>query len=222
MSQLTDDLDSIAEHIRDSLSAKDAAREKALPLCRKVIRHCSDAIRAGHRHQFDQANEQLQLARNLLYQAKQAVAGYSELSNTGFIRDAQKEFAEASLTLALITGKRLPDPTELDIDSAAYLNGLGEAVGELRRYLLDSMRRGDLSRGEELLGAMDDIYNILVTMDFPDTITGGLRHTTDMVRGVLERTRSDLTLLVRQKDLENKLQKFEGANSESNNNRSNM
>jgi len=94
----------------------------------------------------------------------------------------------------------------LGIGSAAYLNGLGEAVGELRRYLLDNMRKGDLSRGEELLSAMDDIYNVLVTMDFPDAITGGLRRTTDMVRGVLERTRSDLTLIIRQKELENRLE----------------
>ena len=109
-----------------------------------------------------------------------------------------------------MAGKQLPSPDELSIDAAAYLNGLGEAVGELRRYLLDSMRRGDLSRGEELLAAMDDIYSVLVTMDFPEAITGGLRRTTDMVRGVLEKTRSDLTLVIRQKDLENRLGEFEG------------
>ena len=210
MNRLTDNLESIADQIRLSFSAKDAAREKALPLCREAIRHCSQAIRAVHRQEFDQATGLLQSAGNLLDQTEQIVNAYSELSNTGFIRDAQKEFAEGSITLALVTGKRLPDPGELGIDSAAYLNGLGEAVGELRRYLLDSMRRGDLSRGEELLSAMDDIYSILVTMDFPDAITGGLRRTTDMVRGVLERTRSDLTLVMRQKDLENKLEKFEG------------
>ena len=209
MNRLTDNLESIADQIRLSFSAKDAAREKALPLCREAIRHCSSAIRAVHRQEFDQATGLLQSARNLLDQTEQIVNAYSELRNTGFIRDAQKEFAEGSITLALVTGKRLPDPGELGIDSAAYLNGLGEAVGELRRYLLDSMRRGDLSRGEELLSAMDDIYSILVTMDFPDAITGGLRRTTDMVRGVLERTRSDLTLVIRQKDLENKLGKFE-------------
>ncbi len=209
MNRLTDNLESIADQIRLSFSAKDAAREKALPLCREVIRHCSQAIRAVHRQEFDQATGLLQSARNLLDKAGEAVAKYNELSNSGFIRDAQKEFAEGSITLALVTGKRLPDPGELGINSAAYLNGLGEAVGELRRYLLDSMRRGDLSRGEELLSVMDDIYSILVTMDFPDAITGGLRRTTDMVRGVLERTRSDLTLVIRQKDLENKLGKFE-------------
>ena len=202
---MTDNLDSIANQIRQSFLAKDAARERALPLCREVIRYCSKAIRAVHRQEFSQAKELLKSSRNLLDEIKQTAAEYNELSYTGLFRDAQKEFAEGSITLALITGKRLPDPDELRVNYAAYLNGLGEAVGELRRYLLDSLRRGDLSRGEELLSVMDDIYTTLTTMDFPDAITGGLRHTTDMVRGVLERTRSDLTLAIRQKDLEEKL-----------------
>jgi len=206
----TDNLEPIADHIRLSFSAKDATREKVLPLCREVIRHCSQAIRAIHRQEFDQAKDLLGSARNLLDEVFQAMVSCSELGYAGFVRDAQKEFAEGSITLALVAGKQLPSPDELSVDAAAYLNGLGEAVGELRRYLLDSMRKGDLSRGEELLAAMDDIYSVLVTMDFPDAITGGLRRTTDMVRGVLERTRSDLTLVIRQKDLENRLEEFEG------------
>ena len=208
MSGLTDNLELIASQIREGFSAKDAAREKVLPLCREVIRHCANAIRAVHRQEFDQAEELLQSARNLLTEAEQGISDYDELSYAGFVRDARKEFAEGSITLALVTGRRLPDPDELGIDAVAYLNGLGEAVGELRRYLLDSMRRGNLSQGEELLSAMDDIYNTLVTMDFPDAITGGLRHTTDMVRGVLERTRSDLTLAMGQKDVVDKLTDF--------------
>jgi len=210
MSKLTDNLESIAERIRQDFSAKDAAREKALPLCRDAIRCCSQAIRAVHRQEFDQATELLKSARNLLTESERAVTAYNELNNTGFVRDAQKEFAEGSIVLALVTGKQLPDPVELGIDAAAYLNGLGEAVGELRRYLLDGMRQGDLSRSEELLLTMDDIYSVLVTMDFPDAITGGLRRTTDVVRGILEKTRSDLTLVMRQKDLEKRLEKFEG------------
>jgi len=208
VSGLTDNLESIANQIRESFSAKDAAREKVLPLCRETIRYCGNAIRAVHRQEFDQAEKLLQSARNLLTEAEQGIAAYGELGYSGFVRDARKEFAEGSITLALVTGNRLPDPDELGIDAVAYLNGMGEAVGELRRYLLDSMRRGDLSQGEELLSAMDDIYNTLVTMDFPDAITGGLRHTTDMVRGVLERTRSDLTLAMGQKSLEGKLTDF--------------
>ena len=210
---LTDNLESIAERIRLSLSAKDAAREKVLPLCRETIRYCSQAIRAVHRQEFDQARELLKSASKLLNDIKQTITAGSELSDTGFFRDAQKEFAEGNITLALVTGKLPSGPDELGIDPAAYLNGMGEAVGELRRYLLDGMRKGDLSRGGELLSAMDDIYNILVTIDFPDAITGGLRRTTDMVRGVLERTRSDLTLVLRQKELEDRLREFERKSS---------
>jgi translin len=179
-----------------------------MPLCREAIRHCGNAIRAVHRQEFDQAAQLLKSARSRLTEVEPAISSYGELSYAGFVRDAQKEFAEASISLALVTGNRLPDPDELGIDAAAYLNGLGEAVGELRRYLLDSMRQGNLSRGEELLSAMDDIYNVLVTMDFPDAITGGLRRTTDMVRGVLEKTRSDLTLAIGQKGLADKLADF--------------
>ena len=210
MSGLTDNLDSIAEQIRLSLSAKDAAREKTLPLCREIIRHSSQAIRAVHRQEFNQAKELLQVAHKLAGEVEQTMAEGNELGYTGFVRDAQKEFAEGSIVLALVTGKSPPGPEEMGVDPAAYLNGLGEAVGELRRYLLDSMRKGDLSRGEELLAAIDDIYNVLVTMDFPDAVTGGLRRTTDMVRGVLEKTRSDLTLVIRQMELEKRLEKPEG------------
>jgi translin len=205
MKGLTDNLEPIADRIRDELTAKDAAREKVLPRCREAIRHCSQAIRAVHRQEFDKAQELLKGARQLLGEAENAGSVYNELGYAGFVRDAQKEFAEGSIILALVTGKPMPAPDELGVDVVSYLKGMGEAVGELRRYLLDSMRRGDLSNGEELLAAMDDIYNTLVTMDFPDAITSGLRHTTDMVRGVLEKTRSDLTLAMGQKGVVDKL-----------------
>ena len=207
---MADNLEMIAEEIRRVLTDKDEAREKVLPLCRDTIRHCSLAIRAIHRQEFAQAEELLQSARKLLDEAERAVAPHHDLRNTGFMRDAQKELAEGNITLVLVTGRQLPEPSRIGVDAAAYLNGMGEAVGELRRYLLDGMRHGDLSRGEELLAAMDEIYSVLVTMDFPDALTGGLRRTTDMVRGVLERTRSDLTLIMRQKDLETRLEELEG------------
>ncbi len=205
-----DKLDAIAEKIRSTLQTKDAAREKVLPLCRDAIRCCSTSIRAVHRREFAEAKKLLRSAHLLLKEAEQAIASYPELNSAGFFRDAQKEYAEGHITLAVVTRKKLPTPEALGVDVAAYLNGMGEAASELRRYLLDSMRQDDLSRCEELLSAMDDIYSILVTMDFPDAVTGGLRHTTDGLRGVLERTRSDLTLVMRQKDLEQKLEKLEG------------
>jgi translin len=209
MARLTDNLDAIADRIRASFANKDAARERILPLCREVIRYSSNAIRALHRQEMDDARKMLDEARRLLDQAEKAVASAGELVRHAVMIDAQKEYSEGCITLALVNGRPPPSPEELRVDPVAYLHGLGEAVGELRRYLLDSMRKGDLSRGEELLSAMDDIYNILVTVDFPDAITGGLRRTTDMVRGVLEKTRSDLTLTIRQKELENRLSDYE-------------
>jgi translin len=140
---------------------------------------------------------------------KTHVAAYPDLYFTGYVQDALKELAEAHIVHALIVGEKIPDPDALGIDYAAYLNGLGEAAGELRRYTLDIIRHGNSERCEKILDAMEDIYSLLVTMDFPDALTGGLRRTTDMVRGVLERTRGDLTIAARQEKLEERLREFE-------------
>ena len=196
----TNNLEDIAEKIRLYFSAKDAAREKALRLSREIIRHSANAIRAIHRQEEANARQLLDSARVLLQELVN-----DDLTHAGFVHDAQKEFAEASITLAIVSGDSLPEPEAIGVSYPAYLNGMGETVGELRRYLLDSLRRDDLSRCEELLAIMDDIYAILITMDSPDGVTYGLRRTTDAVRGILEKTRGDLTLVLRQKVLEEKL-----------------
>jgi translin len=205
LNRITDNLDPIAESVRNIFTAQDRSREKALPLCREIIRHASLAIRAIHRREYDHAVDIIEKARLILESISRDQDILKGLANTNFIRDAQKEYAEAVITLSLVKGEALAAPTDLDIDAAAYLNGMGEAASELRRYLLDSIRNGDLSRCEELLAAMDEIYGTLVTIDFPDAITGGLRRTTDMLRGVLEKTRSDLTVIMRQQELADKL-----------------
>src|SRR5574342_526833 len=148
-------------------------------------------------------------SRDNATEMKAHVASYPDLYFTGYVQDALKELAEAHIVHALITGQKIPDPDTLGVDYAAYLNGLGEAAGELRRYALDIIRHGTSERCEHVLDAMEDIYSLLVTMDFPDALTGGLRRTTDMVRGVLERTRGDLTIAARQEKLERTLREFE-------------
>jgi translin len=205
MKKMTDNLDSYADRIRADLERKDAAREKVLPLCRELIRYASITIRAIHRQELNEAKRLLAEGKKVKEDLAQAVTEWEELRYHGFVRDAQKEYTEANAVFALVTGEPLPDPDDLNVDYPAYLNGLGDTVGELRRYLLDSMRHGDLSHCEEMLSAMDDIYTTLVTIDFPDAVTGGLRHTTDQVRGILEKTRGDITLAVRQQELERKL-----------------
>lgn len=205
MSKPVEDLEAIAAELRPQFATEDAAREKALRSCRQVIRHSADAIRAVHRQEHDKARQLLDSAHELLRELNHDLAGHGRLLHSGFIHDAQKEFAEGYLTLALITGEDLPKPGSLGVSNAAYLDGLGESVGELRRYILDSLRRGDFSRCEELLTIMDEIYGILMTMDFPELLAHGLRRTTDAIRGITERTRGDLTVALRQKNLETKL-----------------
>ena len=209
MGTITDRLELMAEKARKTLAVKDAARERALQLCREALRYSTDAIRAVHRGEYEKGKDLLASARLLLKELHKTLSKHRELFDAGFVYNAEKEYAEGCITHAVIAGGTFPDPDELGISYAAYLNGLGEAVGELRRHLLDCTRRGEISRCEELLGTMDDIYGVLVTMDFPDAITGGLRRTTDIVRGILEKTRGDLTVSLRQRELEQKLAAFE-------------
>ncbi len=196
------DLGPVAEQIRKRLDAKSAAREKGLPNSRQAIRYCANSIRATHRADWDLAQELMGQARAALDTAQEAMRPFPDVYHAGFLHDAEKEYAEARATNALILGTELPGPEELRVGDAAYLNGLAEAIGELRRHALDTMRKGDLARGEQLLEAMDDIYFVLVSMDYPDALTGGLRRTTDVARSIMERTRGDLSLTLIQKNLQ--------------------
>ena len=205
MSKPVEDLETIAAELRPHFAAEDEAREKALRSCRQVIRHSADAIRAVHRQEQDKAKGLLDSAYELLRELNHDLDKHGRLLHSGFVHDAQKEFAEGYITLALIAGESLPRPEALGVSNASYLDGLGESVGELRRYVLDSLRRGDFSRCEELLAIMDEIYGILITMDFPELLAHGLRRTTDAIRGIIERTRGDLTVALTQKELETKL-----------------
>lgn len=209
MKNQSNNLQEIAEGLRQDLLTNDAAREKILPLCRESIRHSAEAIRALHRHEYNAAQESLNIVRDLLKNARETISGCEELYYTGYMHDAQKEYSEACIMQALIKDENLPTNQALGVSASAYLNGMGETVGELRRYVLDAMRKGDVASGENILVKMDDIYSILITMDFPDTLTHGLRRTTDMVRGILEKTRGDLTLAIREDNLVKKLEVWE-------------
>ncbi len=202
-------LDAIEDKIRTSFVAKNAARDAALAKSRELIRHCSLAIRAAHRAEYERAAEILETARSVAEAMKADVAPFPDLYYTGYVQDSLKEFAEANIVHALLTDQLIPDPDAIGVDYAAYLNGLGEAATEMRRYILDIIRHEQLERSEAILQAMDDIYAMLVTMDFPDALTGGLRRETDIVRGVLEKTRGDLTVAWRQEKLEQRLREFE-------------
>lgn len=205
----TDGLQEIGEAAIARLEAVNSARERALAETRQVVRLCANSIRAIHRSEFDTARELLSQAQTILGELVTELESQQKIYWSGYVQDSQKEFAEANITLAIIEGTELPDPQSLRVDDAVYLNGLAEAAGELRRHVLDTIRRGELDRAEHILGVMDDIYGLLVTVDYPDAVTSGLRRSTDMVRGVLERTRGDLTMSRQQRELTDALARAE-------------
>ncbi|MCH7587088.1 MAG: haloacid dehalogenase [Chloroflexi bacterium] len=196
-----DNLDEIGERIHGYLDEKNTARDVALQNSRTLVRNCSQAIRAVHRNDRDLAQERLRSARDLVGKLRGLLTTYPDLYFAGYTRDALKEYAEASIVYAIVGNETLPDPHDLGIEYSAYLGGLGEAAGELRRRILDILRHDDMQECERLLEVMEDIYGFLVTVDYPDALTGNLRRITDMVRGVTERTRGDLTTSIQQREL---------------------
>ena len=208
---MTDQLDLICEQIRREFDQKTALRDEALKQARELTRHASLAIRAIHREDHAEAQAEIDLARELT----QALTGtlrteHPDLFFAGYTQDAIKEYCEACLTVAMIKGEPLPTPQELDAEPPAYLNGLTETLGELRRRCLDLLRPGYSAEVERLLAMMDDVFTQLVTMDYPDAITDGLRRRTDLARGIIERTRADITVSFRQNELESKLDRLSG------------
>jgi translin len=214
MSNLEEDLQAlipISDAIREQLTAMNTARDAAISQSRELIRHCAECIRAIHRHEWEQADAQKAIIQSATDELKKTVADYPELYHTGYTQDALKEVVEAFCTDSIIRQQPLPSPDVLGMEGSTYLLGLAEAATELRRFILDIMRRSEQhsEEAEYLLSWMDAIYDLLVTFDFPDALTHGLRRQTDIVRGVLERTRGDLTNSLRQQMLQDALRQFE-------------
>jgi translin len=200
-------LDDLARSFQERFDVKMAAREKALPAARRSIRASANAIRAIHRHELDSASALMQEAADAIGEGMEAVRDEPDVANAGFLQDAQKEYAEARVTAAIVEDEDVPGPDELGVQLAPYLNGMAEAIGELRRQILDLLRAGDVERSESLLGAMDDLYSLLVTIDYPDAITGNLRRSTDVARGIMEKTRGDLSISIVQRSLHDALER---------------
>ncbi len=202
-------LSEIGAAVIDELTERNRDRELALSVSREVIRFSANAIRAVHRGDFDDARELIGKGSARLQDADHIKEGSPQIFNAGFMNDARKEFTEANVTLAVISGGDIPSISDLKVDAAAYINGLAEVIGELRRYILDALRRNAVDGCQEFMDIMDEMFSVLVTIDFPEGVTSGLRRNTDAMRGVLERTRGDLTMALRQHSLEARLAEWE-------------
>ncbi len=202
-------LETIVEEIRSEFEAKSAVRDTALQRSRTLIRYCANAIRAAHRGDWDEGEQLLTTASQAARELMADLEDYPDLFYAGYTQDALKEYVEAQAVHAFIRDGSLPTPAELGVESPAYLKGLAEAASEMRRHALDLMRQNRLDRAEQMLAIMDEVYSQLMTVDFPDSITAGLRRTTDMLRGVVHRTRGDLTTALRQEMMRQALVEFE-------------
>ena len=200
----------IAEGIVRRFEGLSSTRDRALGEGRQITRLAANSVRATHRGQLDEAERLAAEARERMTALAAELTPYPSIFWAGYVQDAMKEVAEAAMTLAIVAGRPLPEPADLGIEDAAYLNAMAEAASELRRQVLDRLRENDLPRAEYLLGVMDDIYAALVTVDFPDAITGGLRRSTDALRAVLERTRGDVTMAATQGRVERALRRVMG------------
>jgi translin len=199
------DLEALSDRIRESFERKNQIRDEALAQSRNLIRHAARAIRAIHREDTDLAYENLKEADVLAEALREGLSQDPDLYFSGYAQDALKEYCEAHLTVASILNKDWPSPEDLNAEYPTYLNGMSEVVGELRRRIMDIMREGHSQEVERLLEVMDDIYAQLVTMDFPDALTYGLRRRTDIARSIIERTQADVTVSYRQQELEKRI-----------------
>jgi translin len=186
-------LEGIANQIREKFDVLTKLRDQAMTEARQLTRACSLAIRAVHRNDQEAMEGQISEARYLANKLREELRNYPSLYYAGYTQDSLKEFVEANVTCALILNQQLPTPEDLQVEEYTYLNGLAEVPGELRRRILDLLRSGYSQEVERLLSFMDEIYSVLVTMDYPDAITNGLRRQTDLARGIIEKTRGDVT-----------------------------
>jgi translin len=203
-------LEKIAEQIRQKFDVRTSMRDQALAQARQLTRACSLAIRAVHRDDQESMEANLTEAHALADKLRNELGNYPDLFYAGYTQDALKEFVEANVTCALIQSQPLLTPEELGVDESTYLNGLAEVVGELRRRTLDILRHGYSQEAERLLNHMDEIYSVLVTMDYPDAITNGLRRQTDLARSIIEKTRGDVTFSLRGEHLTQAISKLSG------------
>ncbi|HEY3273140.1 MAG TPA: haloacid dehalogenase [Methanocella sp.] len=199
----------ICDHIRVRFDDMDRAREHSLGLSRRVIRNSGDAIKAIHREEWDRADQLINETGDLIKQVNDLLSDKPDIYYSGYVGNAQTEYAEVSVLSAVLRDTTIPTPHELGIDDAAYLNGIGDVVGELRRHILDLIRKGRPAEGEKYLDVMDEFYTEMMSIDYPDAITHGLRKKTDVARSLIERTRGDLTNALQVKDLKNAMEEFE-------------
>ena len=204
-----EELNKIIEEIIKRFEKKDKIRERSLKLTRQAVRLSGEAIKAIHRGQSDVAESKLSDVRKILQETMEIVSDHLTPFHTRILETAQQEYVEASLLDAIVNNKKIHSPEELGVSDLSFLLGLGDVVGELRRYILDSIRSGSISEAERIFEVMDSIYYSLMSIDFPKGLIPNLRRKVDTARILLEKTHGELTGVLHREKLRSEIKKFE-------------
>ena len=196
------DLDRIVAHLEKSLDEKDRVREASLRAARSITRLASTGIRGMHR--AENVEKELKVLRSEVLALRKSLRNHPEFWTGGTVEGALQEAAEAAIVHAVLRNRPLPGPDDVGVTGAAYVLGLGDSIGELRRLALDRLRVGKLDEATRFVDAMEEMYHALLRFDYPDAIVA-VRHKQDVARSLLERTRGELAVAARGAELERKL-----------------
>lgn len=200
-------LDKIVDKIEKSIDNKDKTREQALKSSRDIIIGCRKAIQCLHQNNKKDAKKHIKNSSEKLMQLQDLTKDYSDLYHAGFVENAAQEYVEAHCLYNIMHGKDLPDPDEIQTTYSAYLLGLCDVVGELRRNALDFIRKGDDSKANECLDMMEKIYGAIIRFDYPSALVP-IRRKQDIARGLIERTRGELAIASCERRIEYRTDEF--------------
>ena len=182
--------------IRFELDKANGIREKILNLSRESIRKSSIAIKHLHRGEYDLADKLITENHSLIHEINNLGSEMKPI-RFGMLLTSNQEYVESIFLQAFLRKKPYPNFEDLKVPHLSYLHGLTDFVGELRRVILDTLRQDkDIEIAIEALDLMDDLYSLLLSIDYPDSLTFNLRKKTDFVRNITEKTRGDVTLAI--------------------------
>ena len=182
-------LHELMSEAEQALAAEEEATNLAFNLSRKIIRKTKTAIHGIHAGQRDP--ELIDSISSDLAGLVEAVAGYPKLVYGADVESAMMEFAETVIYDYALRGEEIPSYRVLEITPAAWVLGLADSIGELRRDMLDRLMKGNLPEATRIFSKMEELCDVLMTLDIKDSVVP-VRRKQDIARGIMERSRTDL------------------------------
>ena len=180
--------DKVFDSIRVQLDKLDADREKILRSNREIIRSCSQIIESIHRNDLKDIETKIKETRESIAEIEKNARKTENVIRKNYLTTVNQEFTEAVTFFHYATGKEIPTYQELNVNPYEYILGLADLVGELKRMVLNSIRKDDYDKAEEIYEFMDELYQKLFSLDYPSGMLPGFRKKVDVARNIVRRT----------------------------------